>query len=96
MDTHLEWHNEAECLKRNLDPELFYPEHGTPVSREVIDACRNCLVRRQCLTYAMSAEKDKKSGRSWRHGFWGGLSAQQRTRLDTRITSRKRSLEIWT
>ena len=80
------WWQQAECgpYRRNLDPELFFPGVGEPVSSEVAAACASCPVRRECLADAMTYEAryDHLSrAREPRAGIWGGFTASARRRL---------------
>lgn len=72
------WESRAECVKRALDPELFFPAYGKKVPSEVISACSVCEVRRECFDRAMRLERFEGMGR---HGVWAGFTGRQRTRL---------------
>jgi WhiB family redox-sensing transcriptional regulator len=64
------WQDHANCL--GVDPDLFFPERGAS-TREAKEVCRGCVVRQDCLEYALvNAEK---------FGFWGGLSERERRRI---------------
>jgi WhiB family redox-sensing transcriptional regulator len=64
------WQDEANCL--GVDPDLFFPERGAS-TREAKEVCRGCVVRAECLEYALdNGEK---------FGIWGGLSERERRRL---------------
>ena len=55
-----------------VDPDLFFPERGAS-TREAKEVCRGCVVRLDCLEYALvNGEK---------FGIWGGLSERERRRL---------------
>lgn len=76
-----DWRDAAAC--RGTDPELFYPasEMG-PGRRQVEQAkqvCGRCLVREQCLEYALN--------RGEPYGVWGGTTAGER-RARTRRAAR--------
>jgi hypothetical protein len=45
------WQDEANCL--GVDPDLFFPERGAS-TREAKEVCRGCVVRLDCLEYALS------------------------------------------
>ena len=65
-----EWQDEANCL--GVDPDLFFPERGAS-TREAKEICRGCVVRPDCLEFALvNGEK---------FGIWGGLSERERRRL---------------
>ncbi len=64
------WQIQANCL--GVDPDLFFPERGAS-TREAKAVCRACVVRDECLEYALvNGEK---------FGIWGGLSERERRRL---------------
>ena len=64
------WQDQANCL--GVDPDLFFPERGAS-TREAKEVCRGCVVRNDCLEYALdNGEK---------FGIRGGLSERERRRL---------------
>ena len=64
------WQDRANCL--GVDPDLFFPERGAS-TREAKEVCRGCVVRMDCLEYALvNGEK---------FGIWGGMSERERRRL---------------
>jgi WhiB family redox-sensing transcriptional regulator len=62
-----EWQKQANC--RGVDPDLFFPERGAS-TREAKEVCRGCVVREDCLEYALANRE--------RVGIWGGLSESER------------------
>ena len=65
-----DWMARANCM--GVDPDLFFPERGVP-TLEAKAVCRACVVRDDCLEYALdNGEK---------FGIWGGLSERERRRL---------------
>ena len=64
------WWDYANCL--GVDPDLFFPERGAS-TREAKDVCRGCVVREDCLEYALSHGE--------KFGIWGGMSERERRRL---------------
>jgi WhiB family redox-sensing transcriptional regulator len=66
----LGWQEYANCL--GVDPDLFFPERGAS-TREAKEVCRGCVVREQCLEYAIT--------HSEKFGIWGGLSERERRRI---------------
>ncbi len=44
------WQDLANCL--GVDPDLFFPERGAS-TREAKEVCRGCVVREDCLEYAL-------------------------------------------
>jgi len=68
----LDWWRSAAC--RTSDPELFFPVSSvgpghdeTAAAKEV---CASCLVRRQCLQFALATRQA--------HGVWGGTTEEER------------------
>src|SRR3954465_4274183 len=78
------WQDEANCL--GVDPDLFFPERGAS-TREAKEVCRGCVVRMECLEYALvNGEK---------FGIWGGMSERERRRIRrARALARRRGGEI--
>lgn len=64
------WQLFANCL--GVDPDLFFPERGAS-TKEAKGVCRACVVREDCLEYALE--------NSEKFGIWGGLSERERRRL---------------
>jgi WhiB family redox-sensing transcriptional regulator len=61
------WQGQANCI--GVNPDLFFPEAGASI-REARDVCKGCVVREECLEYALvNGEK---------FGIWGGLSERER------------------
>ena len=69
-----DWRESALCAE--VDPEAFFPEKGGS-ARAAKDICRRCLVRAECLRFAIAHDE--------RFGVWGGLSDRERRRLRLRI-----------
>ena len=64
------WQARANCM--GVDPDLFFPERGAS-TREAKEVCRGCVVKEECLEYALdNGEK---------FGIWGGMSERERRRL---------------
>lgn len=64
------WHVDALCAE--TDPEIFFPEKGHAV-KPAKDICRRCIVRAECLDYALTTRQ--------RFGVWAGLSERERRKL---------------
>lgn len=64
------WQDSANCL--GVDPDLFFPERGAS-TREAKEVCKGCVVRGECLEYALANGE--------KFGIWGGLSERERRRL---------------
>ena len=76
------WQDQANCL--GVDPDLFFPERGAS-TREAKEVCRGCVVRPECLEFALvNSEK---------FGIWGGMSERERRRLRRARTLARRSGE---
>jgi len=71
------WQHQANCM--GVDPDLFFPERGAS-TREAKEVCRGCVVREDCLEYALA--------NSEKFGIWGGLSERERRKI-----RRRRALE---
>ena len=69
----LSWQARALCAQ--TDPEAFFPEKGGS-TRDAKRVCGACVVRSECLEYALSNDE--------RFGIWGGLSERERRRLRKR------------
>jgi WhiB family redox-sensing transcriptional regulator len=70
--TERSWRALAAC--QSFDPDLFFPVSSDGKSLEQVAearaVCACCLVRRQCLAFALRTRQA--------HGIWGGLTAQER------------------
>lgn len=65
------WLDDAACA--DLDHEDFFVEAGHVIREDVLDVCRGCPVRRDCVTHAY---KRKIIG-----GYFGGFSPGQRREM---------------
>ena len=65
-----DWKSKANCM--GVDPDLFFPERGMS-TREAKEVCRGCVVREDCLEYALANGE--------KFGIWGGLSERERRRI---------------
>lgn len=65
------WQHRANCF--GVDPDVFFPisEEDAGVA---LAYCKGCKIREMCLAWAL------KNGE--RYGVWGGLTEQQRRRLN--------------
>ena len=64
------WQSRANCM--GVDPDLFFPERGSS-TREAKEVCRGCVVRIDCLEYAIANGE--------KFGIWGGMSERERRRV---------------
>lgn len=62
------WRHDALCAQ--TDPEIFFPEKGTP-ARAALLVCAGCPVRAACLADALAR-------RDVAFGVLGGLTSRQR------------------
>ena len=72
-----DWRDWAECARRELDFDLFFPDEEGVIDLRVIHACRECPVRAMCLDYALDYEA--RTMGNFRAGIWGGMTPRQRT-----------------
>ncbi|MDQ3573426.1 MAG: WhiB family transcriptional regulator [Actinomycetota bacterium] len=79
------WQRQANCM--GVDPDLFFPERGAS-TREAKEVCRGCVVREDCLEYALT--------NSEKFGIWGGLSERERRRIRRARSVAGRSREAGT
>lgn len=68
------WMDDAACL--GMDVDEFFPDHDQPTA--ALEACGRCLVRAECLEYALGMSPRWRS-----YGVWGGLTPTQRRDLTT-------------
>ena len=66
----LSWQEYANCL--GVDPDLVCPVRGAS-TREAKEVCRGCVVRDDCLEYALTNGE--------KFGIWGGMSERERRRI---------------
>jgi WhiB family redox-sensing transcriptional regulator len=74
------WQEHASC--RSIPVELFFPL----VEQEADEAkaiCGSCLVREECLEFAIQAGE--------RFGVWGGFTSQERRSLVAKRRARARA-----
>lgn len=72
-DGPLAWQANAYC--RRVDAEIFFPKRGGSTRMAKL-ACGACVVRGDCLDYALANDE--------RHGVWGGLTERERHGLKRR------------
>jgi WhiB family redox-sensing transcriptional regulator len=75
------WQTRANCM--GVDPDLFFPERGAS-TREAKEVCRGCVVREDCLEYALANGE--------KFGIWGGLSERERRRLRRQRAMQRRAV----
>lgn len=74
----VDWQTHARCAE--VDPEIFFPERGGS-SKAARSVCNVCLVRSQCLEYALNNKEQ--------FGIWGGTSERERRRLRKERSTRR-------
>ena len=73
-------------VMRTVDPDLFFPERGAS-TREAKEVCRACVVRQECLEYALANGE--------KFGIWGGMSERERRRVRRqRATTGRRTISV--
>lgn len=80
------WHADAACRDHpRLPPAAWFPERGVTVEQleVVVAVCRDCLVREECLDYALD-DRDLV-------GIWGGTSGRERRQLRSQRAALKRA-----
>lgn len=60
-----------DALCQHVDPEIFFPEQGE-TAREAKRICQQCVVRIDCLWYAVQHPQE---------GVWGGMSVRERQHM---------------
>src|SRR5215471_8341935 len=74
------WQAQANCM--GVDPDLFFPERGGS-TREAKEVCRGCVVREDCLEYALANGE--------KFGICGGMSERERRRIRRRRALQRRT-----
>lgn len=78
-----EFTREGNC--KDMNPQLFYPERGdTRRLREAKSVCAGCVVKDECLEYALTPPVEK-----W--GIWGGTSERERRQMRSFLEIRDQS-----
>lgn len=71
----MSWQRDALCTEpAYIDAVEFFPERGESTD-EAKSVCQRCIVRDECLDYALTEDIDI--------GIWGGTSARERRILTT-------------
>jgi WhiB family redox-sensing transcriptional regulator len=81
-----DWRMNAAC--QPFDSELFFPDRSAYRNNEVARAkavCRGCPVREECLKAAMDGRE--------KVGIWGGLTPEERAKLQRRNRRARASAE---
>ena len=68
------WQDKAACY--GIDPEIFFPASEEDASL-ALSYCTACGIREICLAWALRNRE--------RYGVWGGLTEQQRRRLQRHV-----------
>ncbi len=67
------WVNDAECVRVGLPIETMFVDAGHVIDDDVLEVCRRCPVRAECLTHAYD--------RGHTAGYFGGMSPGLRKKL---------------
>jgi WhiB family redox-sensing transcriptional regulator len=60
---------------REIDLEVFFPENDRWAEKRAKDICAGCLVRAQCMDYALAHNEV---------GIWGGTTQRERNKIKNR------------
>jgi WhiB family redox-sensing transcriptional regulator len=69
------WQERAACY--GIDPEVFFPASEEDAGL-ALSYCATCEIRETCLSWALKNRE--------RYGVWGGLTEQQRRRLQRHVS----------
>lgn len=69
-----EWVRFGACAQPDVDPEIFFPSRGRDTTAEAKAVCRECLLRRTCLEWALNSHIA--------FGVVGGLSPRERQAMN--------------
>lgn len=79
------WQADALCKEPSHAHISWHPGRGED-TRPAKAVCGRCLVREECLAFALEHEND---GGNTRVGIWGGLSARERNAMTERSRRRR-------
>lgn len=68
-----DWMRDGLCREPTYPASWWHPARGTP-TRYAVAVCARCIVRAECLDYALTNDLD--------HGIWGGTTPQERRQLN--------------
>ena len=68
------WQDKASCY--GIDPEIFFPPSEEDAGL-ALSYCGACGIKEVCLAWALRNRE--------RYGVWGGLTEQQRRRLQRHV-----------
>jgi hypothetical protein len=69
-DEGLKWLDKANCAERDIND--FFVEAGHVISEDILETCRRCPVRKECVDVAYNPRWNITGG------YFGGLSPGQR------------------
>lgn len=69
----LDWQGSAQC--KGTDTEAYFLTDTGMVSDEAREACASCVVKLECLAWALYKDES---------GTWGGLSERERRKFKSR------------
>ena len=67
----------GHCVGESLD--VFFPENDRWAEKRAKDICAVCLVRAQCMDYALKYDEV---------GIWGGTTQRERNKIKNRYVRR--------
>ncbi len=74
------WAESAKC--RDWPMSVFFPEEGSRrepwLWARATRICRDCPVRRECLTFALTMESGTRDRKGIPNGVWGGFTPAER------------------
>lgn len=73
-DVRTEWMEHGLC--RQVDPDLFFPEAGSNMTKRAKRVCASCPVMDECLDYALEHRGVL--------GIWGGTTESERGKMQRR------------
>lgn len=80
------WMEDANC--KGIDVDVFFPPHGNGTHVLASRICGECLVRSECLEYALVVQPGMN--RMLDFGFWGGRNTVER--LEIKRSRRRRGV----
>jgi WhiB family redox-sensing transcriptional regulator len=74
------WMADARCAEPDAPSRMFFGERGSrKLFEQAVALCGRCLVKRECLHYALAEPALE--------GVWGGTSHKERERLRRKVAS---------
>jgi WhiB family redox-sensing transcriptional regulator len=80
-----EWQHRAACAGDNPEKWFSLTTTFNPDYEDAVEICSWCPVRIECLKTALTDKIE--------FGIWGGLTPEQRKRLDKRLSRNRRPID---